>query len=351
MPLTQVEALPPPADLSRRPRRTRLLLAGALFAVSGLLISEGYRVVFGKNLHTVVAGKVYRCAQPDSEQLRYTIEHLGIRTVINLRGPCPTKSWYAPQCLLLDELGVARHDIPLSSEDLPPVPQFRRLIQVLESCEYPVLVHCRRGADRTGLVAAVARLLLTGDDVTRSRRQLSMRYGHLPITETRILHQVLDMYEHWLAERGQLHRPDLLREWVMEHYKPGHRWAEVVPLEMPERVPMGYPAAARFRVHNRSDFPWQLTPNPNRGVHLLCLVKNQDCTWGWLEGAGYFDEVVPPDGSIELTLALPAIRVPGRYSVIVDMSDPNGGWFFLWGSPKFEAEIEVVPAVGDTETR
>ncbi len=348
MPLTRVAPRKPrPIIRVVRPqRRSRWLAAGIIAACLAPLAWESYRVVLGDNLHEVVPGKVYRCAQLPEDELRRVVAKLGIRTAINLRGPCPTASWYGPECAVLAELGVAQHDIPFSSEGLPPVHRLRQLLEVIETCERPLLLHCRRGADRTGLMSALCRLLLTDDDVPAARQQLSLRYGHVPVGETRILHQVLDMYEGWLQKKGQPHRPALLRQWVMEDYKPGHHRAEVQPLEMPERLTLGRPAPARFRVRNRSDYPWQFTKEPNRGVHLMCLIRKADMSEAWFDGAGFFDAVVPPGGAIELTLALPAIRTPGKYLLTVDMADPDGGWFFLYGSPSFEAEIEVQPDAG-----
>jgi hypothetical protein len=58
-------------------------------------------------------------------------------------------------------------------------------------------------------------------------------------------------------------------------------------------------------------------------------------------GAGYFDAVVPPGESIELTLALPALKKPGKYRLTVDMGDEARGWFFMVGSPTYTAELEV----------
>ncbi len=355
MPLLLADPPQAPPPICREPPRgaTRWLVIGAVALCLIPLGWESYRVVLGDNSHEVVPGKVYRCAQPDAQKLRAIVEKHGIRTVINLRGACPLSAWYGPECQVLDELRVARHDVPLSSAGLPAVAEFRRLAAALEGCSYPVLLHCRRGADRTGLVSALCRLLHTEDDVPAARQQLSLRYGHFPIGETAVLHQVLDMYEEWLARKGTPHRPELLRQWVLNDYKPAHRWAELEPLEAPEQLPFGRPVAARFRVHNRSESVWRLAKEPNRGVHLMCLIRKPDLSQAWLDGAGFFEAVVPPGGSIELTLALPAIRTPGKYIMTVDMADPDGGWFFLTGSPRFEREIEVRQhdANTDAETR
>ena len=61
------------------------------------------------------------------------------------------------------------------------------------------MLHCQRGADRTGLAATVVRLLFTDDSVGKARRQLLPRYGHFRVGRTAVIDQFFDYYEAWLA--------------------------------------------------------------------------------------------------------------------------------------------------------
>ncbi len=334
--------VPPPPVLPRTRRSVSFWVAAlALCAGLGWAGYEAYYVVFGKNLHTVVPGQIYRSAQLTPEALRATIDKLGIRTVINLRGHCPDFDWYRRETDLLTQLGVRQQDVNFSSVILPAAPELRKLVHTLDSCEYPVLLHCRRGADRTGLAAGVALLLRGNAGLDEAKAQLSWRYGHLPLGRACELQMVLDMYEHWLRRQGKLHQPELFRRWVMEDYKPGPCWAEIVPLEVPTRLKRFKPAAARFRVYNRSDYPWRLTPDAHVGFHLRFLLHNEDRSYAVTGGAGYFDAVVQPGEAIDLTLSLPAIDTHGPYRLLVDMADEQRCWFFLAGSKPFEAELQV----------
>jgi hypothetical protein len=128
---------------------------------------------------------------------------------------------------------------------------------------------------------------------------------------------------------------------VREDYQPRHCWAEIEPLEVPTRLPFGKPTAARFRVHNRSDYPWCFNSSPNAGVHLRYVLYTPDKSFATNGGAGYFDAVLPPGASMDLTLSLPALQKPGRYLLRVDMADEQRCWFFMVGSPYFETEVEV----------
>jgi protein tyrosine phosphatase (PTP) superfamily phosphohydrolase (DUF442 family) len=266
----------------------------------------------------------------------------GIRTVINLRGCCEDADWYHDAVGTHQELGVQQCDIQLSSYSLPSVPEFQKLIQCLDACEYPILLHCRRGADRTGLAAGIALLLKSDADFPAGRRQLTWRYGHFGLIHVAPLSQVWDMYADWLQARDEGHRPELLRYWVMKEYRAGHCWAEIEPLDMPTRVQCGKRAAARFRVTNRSAYPWRFAKEPNAGVHLYAGIAKPNALESKDISAGFFDATLAPGASIELTLALPALREPGRYRFVADMYDSKMTWFHSYGSPRFETELEVV---------
>jgi protein tyrosine phosphatase (PTP) superfamily phosphohydrolase (DUF442 family) len=299
------------------------------------------RVTAGTNFHTVIPDRVYRSAQLNDGTLRQIVKDRDIRTVINLRGCCPQFLWYRQERETLEELGVAQMDINFSSTLVPSVTAMRQLVDTLSTCEYPVLLHCRRGADRTGLAAAVAVLLDSEANPGGARGQLSWRYGHVASGRSGDLHLVLDMYQVWLAQEGKLHHPELLRRWADEHYLPGPFWAAIEPLEVPARLEFGKPAAARFRVHNRSHFPWQFKQGANCGMHLRYLLRTEDRQTAYLGGAGFFEQTLLPGESLELTLSLPAVRKPGRYHLLVDMAEEAQCWFFLVGSPPFETELIV----------
>ena len=90
-----------------------------------------------------------------SALLRTLREHQ-VKTVLNLRGPNPRDSWYRDEVATTLAAGATQIDLPLSSCVWMSRIQFRTLVRVLDTCEYPVLFHCAWGSERTGLAAAVA---------------------------------------------------------------------------------------------------------------------------------------------------------------------------------------------------
>jgi hypothetical protein len=264
--------------------------------------------------------------------------------VINLRGCCPQEPWYQQEAQLLRELGVEMVDINLSSAMPPPVSELRRLITVLATAERPVLLHCRRGADRTSLAAAFAVLMEPGGTLEQARRQLSWWYGHSPVGEVQILDESFKQYPAWLSAAGKEHSPDRLQHWVLEHYQPRHCWARIVPLEVPTRLRVGRWSVFRFRVENHSRYPWHFKQAAHAGIHLWLFVREPG-TDQFLatSGAGFFDEVVWPGGSLELTVPVAPLSRTGPVDVFVDLSDEQMCWFHMVGSPPWTKRLEVEP--------
>jgi len=65
---------------------------------------------------------------------------------------------------LCAELGLELVDIPMSATAAPSAASIIRLLDTLDRCDKPALVHCKSGADRTG--ACRTRANLTGADFT-----------------------------------------------------------------------------------------------------------------------------------------------------------------------------------------
>lgn len=109
-----------------------------------------------------VSDKLYRGAQPREGGIA-RLRELGVNTVINLRG--------AGQVTRAEGAGVRAAGLNYFNVELPKWgrPQDERVARILELISAPengrVLVHCRDGVDRTGLIVAVYRL--THDRWTR----------------------------------------------------------------------------------------------------------------------------------------------------------------------------------------
>jgi hypothetical protein len=236
---------------------------------------------------------------------------------------------------------MAQEDICFSAGRLPATGELRRLIEVLDHCEYPVLFHCQRGADRTGMTAAIVLLLLTDTPLPSARRQLSLRYGHVPLGRPWELDRFFDLYAAWLRDHGLPHSSAVFRRWCLDDYCPGPCRSALEPLNPPAFVPCGQPFVLRVRCRNTSPEPWRLSPAPTAGIHLSFVLHNDQYHCLGTGRAGLFDAVVPPGGSIDLTVALPALPKPGRYHVLLDMMDEQHCCFYQTGSEPLEQELDA----------
>jgi hypothetical protein len=312
-----------------------LALAAVLYA--------GY-VLAGPNFHTVLPGLVYRCAQPSDEDLARLIRRYGIRTVVNLRG-LDTEPWYVAQSRVTNGLNVCEEDIGFSSGRLPSVPTLRHLVEVVDRTDCPILFHCHKGADRTGMASAIALLLKSDAPLREARAQLGPRYGHLPLGRTAHIDRFFDLYEEWLGARGLTHTPEVFRRWAMQEYCPGEcrcAFEVLSPGRQPLQARLARPLVLRVRCRNTSIKPWHMRPGSNAGIHASFTLHDEDCHLVADGRGGLFEATVAPGEHVDVDLVIPALVVPGHYELRVDMVDEQHGYFMQFGSEPLVCKLEVV---------
>lgn len=334
------------------PSRARWLVFAVRGAITGLLLGVGLHlgyVLGGSNFRTVLPGAVYRCAQPTGPQLERLIRRHGIRTVVNLRGPCPSTPWYRNEALATARTEACQEDVALSATRLPSALSIRKLIDVLDRSAYPLLVHCHQGADRTGLVAVLAVLLHTDATLPEGLRHLGPQSGHVPFGKTRNIDVFFDLYEDWLRDLGEEHSPGLLRAWCLSHYCAGDGRAEITVREALEQRPGRSPVLrlqanqARLvtvRCRNLSSQPWRFHPESNVGVHLFWLIQGSADEFCKSDRQGMFHATVAPGAAVDLRVPLPPLP-PGTYQLFVDLTNERQGFFVQLGNEPCVIDLEV----------
>jgi len=75
------------------------------------------------------------------------------------------------------------------------------LIALLARVEKPVLIHCKAGADRSGLAAALYLAAVSKQGEEAAQEQLSIRFGHIsvPLTGASAMVQTFVALEPWLG--------------------------------------------------------------------------------------------------------------------------------------------------------
>jgi protein tyrosine phosphatase (PTP) superfamily phosphohydrolase (DUF442 family) len=339
--MRDAESSNPTMPAPPRRRWWRVAARGCLFGVILALLIEASQLIVGGNFHVVIPGHVYRCSQPSARDLDERIERYGIRTVINLRGNGNPAPWYLDECRATHRHDVCQEDLCFSAGRLPATQELRRLVEVLDHTEYPVLFHCNRGADRTGLASAVALLLKTDATLAEGRRQLSLRYSHLALGRPANLARFFDLYSEWLAGQGLCHSAPVFRQWLLDEYCPGECRCNLELVNPPDRVTPGEPFALLVRCRNTSIKLWRLRPESNAGIHLFAVVTDGNGKYVAQGKAGLFDAVVNPGEHIDLTLAMRQIPLPGKYQLQFDMVDEQHCYFNQAGQEPLEWELDV----------
>jgi protein tyrosine phosphatase (PTP) superfamily phosphohydrolase (DUF442 family) len=172
---------------------------------------------FEGNLGVVDPGLVMRSAQPTT-QLSDWIARYGLKSILNLRGGGPDDWWYELEIKCSRENAVAYYDVPLSATKRPTRRELLQLIDLLDHCSYPLLIHCKSGADRTGLASALYRMVRRDEPPENALASFSIEFGHFPFFGTEHLHEPLEEYAAWLKSGELIHSSDRFRTWVRNEY-------------------------------------------------------------------------------------------------------------------------------------
>jgi protein tyrosine phosphatase (PTP) superfamily phosphohydrolase (DUF442 family) len=172
------------------------------------------------NFGDVQHGRIYRSGQMPASSLSRAIRDHKIKSVLNLRGS-NKDAWYAAERAATLDAGATQIDMSMSSCIWLSRAELRTILQTFDTAEYPMLIHCQWGAERTGLISAFAELLRPGGTIADARAQFSIRYLFLPVNDGKVMAEHLDHYERWLSSKGWKHRPEHFRRWVAEGYRPG----------------------------------------------------------------------------------------------------------------------------------
>lgn len=141
------------------------------------------------NFHQVNQ-QLYRGAQPKKNGLK-RLTDLGIKTIVNLR---------ADDGLSRDEESEARaagmryFNVPLKETGRPTHAEVQRALRILDTPEnQPVFVHCRLGADRTGLIIAVYRI--SHDGWTSERAKAEAKHYGMHLWKLGMKRYIHDFYQ------------------------------------------------------------------------------------------------------------------------------------------------------------
>jgi protein tyrosine/serine phosphatase len=166
----------------------------------------------GGNFREVDPGRFYRSAQLTGGNLRGALAAGHIKSVINLRGGKPGDREYDDEIAMCGTLGIQHVDVPLSAVHLPPPDKMIALLAALDRLPRPVLVHCRGGSDRSGLVSALYLNVYRAVPLDQAvSEELTWRYGHFGFTQSGAMDRFFELYRKTAGGMS-------LREWIRVKY-------------------------------------------------------------------------------------------------------------------------------------
>jgi hypothetical protein len=168
--------------------RARQLLIGFVF-VAGFTAWTyvWFRATYSHNkrLREVVPGRIYRSGQLTVGGFAEAVERFGIRTIINVQEDVPDpdvwQSWLDRSTIkeseLCRRLGVRyvwlEPDLDSPLKDNPRPRVIDDFLAVMDDeTVYPVLIHCKAGLHRTGILTAVYRMQYQGWAPAAAYREL-----------------------------------------------------------------------------------------------------------------------------------------------------------------------------------
>ena len=176
-----------------------------------LLVDHGLLRFFYPNQHRVTT-RLWRSAQPTPRDLK-RLKAKGVKSIVCVRGS-EIGSWPLEKEACA-KLGLDLHKVRIRGREVPRKIDILNLIDLLASLNYPALIHCKSGADRTGFVAAVYLIAIEGRPIDEGLAQLSLRFGHLRSSRAGILHEVIETFRREGAANGFE-----FRQWIENAYDP-----------------------------------------------------------------------------------------------------------------------------------
>lgn len=155
----------------------------------------------------------WRSNQPDPVHFP-ALQAAGIKTVINLRGESKF-SHYLFEVEACRDYGMTLITHNMNAYILDERDAYLELLSIMEKAEKPMLIHCKSGADRTGIASALYLMDQCGATIDEARAQLALKYAHQRWSKAGILGAMIDAYaEHCKTESISI------RDWIAQYYDP-----------------------------------------------------------------------------------------------------------------------------------
>lgn len=184
-----------------QPPRIAVWIGFPVFAAALLVGAYVGFLQLAGNFHVVLPGELYRSAQPSARDLESMTLQYGIKTVVNLRGASTGSKWYDSETATARRLNLTHVDFEMRAGRELLRDQAQQLIRILRDSPKPILIHCKAGADRSGLASALYLAAIAGKGEAAAEGQISLYYGHfsLPISKAYAMDRSFESLEPMLG--------------------------------------------------------------------------------------------------------------------------------------------------------
>ncbi len=161
--------------------------------LSMYFVDHGFVRAIYPNLHSI-DHLMYRSSQPSPKQLRDLKKKYGLKTIINLRGENGLSA-YNLEKEACSKLNLNLVNFRAYSRNPPEFHEVQKLVKLFNSIDYPALMHCKSGSDRTGVVATLYRILHLNESVKEAfKKELHWKFGHIKSSNTGVLDYFFKQY-------------------------------------------------------------------------------------------------------------------------------------------------------------
>lgn len=158
-----------------------------------MVVEHNITNVFRRNFHRIDED-AFRSSQPTTYQLKKIIKKYGIKTVLNLRGYERNSPLRALEERVCEESGAKLIYVEAYSRKVPEVKTLERFREVYGEIEYPVLIHCKSGADRAGLGSMLYLHYKKGVALEQTNQLKLWPYGHIKHARTGLIDLFVELY-------------------------------------------------------------------------------------------------------------------------------------------------------------
>lgn len=172
------------------------LLAGVVWYGPG----DGHELFWPKRWGVVTENAIYRSGEPLPRATRRAAAETGVKTIIDLGAHTPDTEEERVAQATAEELGVTRYRFGLIGDATGDPNDYVAALHIMnDPANQPVWIHCAAGSERTGMLAALQRVIVEGwslDEAYAEARQ----YDHDSNPHLR------EMLDRWLPDIERAYR-------------------------------------------------------------------------------------------------------------------------------------------------